>query len=83
MTGVGGPWYMPVLWPFAHVTNAITKVCKLNYLNLSRYVHTVCGSEFCRLQYRHNLPNSLQHTVLSPHSPKAHSACISKCLWCW
>ena len=25
MAGAGQPWYMPVLWPVAHVTNAISK----------------------------------------------------------
>ena len=25
MAGAGQPWYMPVLWPVAHVTTALTK----------------------------------------------------------
>ena len=25
MAGAGQPWYMPLLWPVAHVTNAISK----------------------------------------------------------
>jgi len=25
MAGAGQPWYMPVLWPVAHVTTAVTK----------------------------------------------------------
>lgn len=25
MAGAGQPWYMPLLWPVAHVTNAIFK----------------------------------------------------------
>ena len=25
MAGAGQPWYMPVLWPVAHVSNAIQK----------------------------------------------------------
>ena len=28
-------------------------------------VHTVCTSDFCRLQYQHNLQKSLVHTVIT------------------